>query len=606
MKKLLYSVFAAAMLLTLGARESYCGGPLVIQANGQPLRWARAEVKGGPLNSTTVDSQGRVVYRVDTGSLGPLPNSEAVKLVDRIFKLYTDIPTSTIEFTNGGAILDPSSGKPVDITGENAGLVLSGKNPSYQNPIIFDSDGSITGRGGVLGFYTFINVSGNSIIGTQELLEGGVVLNGLAIRTIGKIPFLGVFTHEFGHFAGPLDHSQIYGWIASGDPQANTPDGFTPEQCFDIFAPFVETVYPFLFHAPVNSKLASKGFGISGAFITSLSLDDIIAMSTLYPTPGYLPTDPGSQYGGINGRIVIRTKDGDVPITGLNVIARRISRGSYPPRRDMEVFAGNAPRLDDDSVPMPPEDRDELDPLVTAASQVSGVMGGEGVFKFVGLPPGDYMVSVEPLNPDALLGSGIGPKDPQLSLTEPENYNGAGEGDDPVTDNPKDFTPVRVTAGSITEGIDIVLNGLGGSTKQAEEKEPNEKKKAAQPVETGFHITGTAGSADQSFIDLDLGATSSPREDGVEDLYRLDLDRQTPVVIILEGADPTVDLDLYIFSKNVKRSLNLSSPSIISRSNGNTAFEIISTPPLAPDTYYIGVSIIRGSSKYTLTVLKQR
>src|SRR6185436_12485258 len=248
------------------------------------------------------------------------------------------------------------------------------------------------------------------------LVEGAVLLNGLSISTIAKIPFLGVFTHEFGHFAGPLDHSQLYGWIASGGSGANIPDGFTPEQCFDIFAPFVETVYPFLIHAPVNSRLASKGFGLSGAFITSLSLDDIIAISTLYPAPGYLPTEPGSQYGGINGTIVIRTDGGDLPITGLNVIVRRISRGSYPPRRDMEVFPGFALRLDSDSVPLPPEDRDELDPLVTAASQVSGVMGGKGVFKFVGLPPGDYMVSVEPLNPDALLGSGIGPKDPQLAL----------------------------------------------------------------------------------------------------------------------------------------------------------------------------------------------
>ena len=66
---------------------------------------------GGPLNTQTVDNQGRVLYRVDSGPLGPLSNEEATALADRIFRQYTDIPTASIEYVNAGRILNPSTGE---------------------------------------------------------------------------------------------------------------------------------------------------------------------------------------------------------------------------------------------------------------------------------------------------------------------------------------------------------------------------------------------------------------------------------------------------------------------------------------------------------------
>src|SRR5438093_7370036 len=124
-------IFVIAMIFALGAAQSsYASGPSLVANNGQPIRWARHEVKGGQLNTNTVDAQGRVIYRVDSGPLGTLSNEEAVKLVDRIFKLYSDIPTSSIEFVNGGSILNPSTRKPIDITTSNVGIVLS-KIPTF-------------------------------------------------------------------------------------------------------------------------------------------------------------------------------------------------------------------------------------------------------------------------------------------------------------------------------------------------------------------------------------------------------------------------------------------------------------------------------------------
>src|SRR5262249_29282301 len=152
----------------------------------------------------------------------------------------------------------------------------------------FDSDGTITGGGGVLGFFSFLQLDDAS----NTIREGFVVLNGAAVDLAGGVvPFLGVFTHEFGHLAGPLDHEQINGPVASGSSSSVQPAGFTREQVFDLYTPFIETLYPFLFDATTrapNSQLLAKGFGSSGFFVASLDFDTTTAMSNLYPTADYL------------------------------------------------------------------------------------------------------------------------------------------------------------------------------------------------------------------------------------------------------------------------------------------------------------------------------
>jgi hypothetical protein len=248
-------VFAAFAIVAPRARA---GGPLFV-ANGQPTRWPRSLVQGGPLNLKTVDESGRVLYRVDSGPLGPLSNTRAVGLVDRIFRLYSEIPTANIDFVNAGPILDPATGNPVDVDSTNYGRI---KNKSFQNAIIFDNDGSITGGGGVLGFFSFVQLDQN----TNTLREGLVALNGAAINTFGEVPFLGVFTHEFGHFAGPLDHAQINGLIASDRTGDSLPAGFTQAQAFDLYAPFTETLYPFLFNPPAGSVFLNSGIFRSSGF----------------------------------------------------------------------------------------------------------------------------------------------------------------------------------------------------------------------------------------------------------------------------------------------------------------------------------------------------
>ena len=48
-------------------------------------------------------------------------------------------------------------------------------------------------------------------------------------------------------------------------------------------------------------------------------MDTTNALSNLYPSADYHATR-----GAIEGRVLIRTAAGDIPVTGINVVARRI------------------------------------------------------------------------------------------------------------------------------------------------------------------------------------------------------------------------------------------------------------------------------------------
>lgn len=587
----------AALLSIVLIRESRAGGPLLVTDDGRPVGWAKGPVRGGTLNSMTVDEQGRVIYRVDAGNLGPIGHEMATHLVDRIFGEYSSVETSTIRFVNGGAILDPRNGKPLDVTYNNAGLVLSSRSPSYQNPIVFDSDGSISGGGGVLGIYGLSNLD------EAGVKEGFVVLNGAAVQLVGgNIPFFGIFTHEFGHFAGPLDHSQVSGRIAVADPRTVLPAKFSPGQLFDLFTPFMETLYPFAFTAPaLGSSLAARGFDSSGYFVATLDLDTRNALSNLYPAPGYLTSDPKARTGSIAGRVLIHATDVEVPVTGLNVVARRISRSSFPPSVSTEAFPRGAIPLDQDGVPLPPPDRDETDSLATATSVVTGYVGPRGYFRLDGLPPGEYSVYVEEIDPLALGGSSIGPFfGAQLRLFTPEFYSGPQESNDPKVDDPMTFVPVTVQAGATTAGIDIELNEFGGTLPAVTEMEPNDATLQAQSVASQVQVMGMVAAEDPAVIRVNQGPGFGNAP--VQDLYRLRVSQGTHLAIVLQALDPSADIDLYLFNGALRQGVNqVSGGAVLAQSISNTGQEMIfASLPAATSEYYIGVSGFFGSTTYRL------
>ena len=599
-KRVVSFAFLVTAILSLLATAAFAGGPLFLGDNNQPVLWPRFLTQGGPLNSQTVDAQGRVLYHVDLGALGSISHEKAVALIDRIFSEYSNIPTSTLRFANAGPILDPNTGQPVDITKANAGLVLSSKTPTFQNPIIFDSDGSITGGGGVLGFFGNLQLDDAS----NTIREGFVVLNGAAVDTVGGVvPFLGVFTHEIGHLAGPLDHAQVNGAIASGSSSSAQPVGFSREQVYDLYTPFIETLYPFLFDASTrapNSQLLSKGFGSSGFFVASLDFDTVTAMSNLYPTPEYL-----ASRGSIEGRVVLKAGTGEIPLSGMNVVARRIDHGSYPPSSSAKAFIdfpNTAITLDSDNVPVVPPAQDATDSLVTAASAVTGLQFGNGNYRIGGLPPGQYMVQLQRINPNATGGSGIGPLGSQIPLPIPEEYfNGAGNS----SNTPSVFLPVTVNAGSITSGIDLVINGLnltGFST--TTEPASHFKIRKAPLIQSPIEITGSAAGSDDSQFKIKLPDGNS---DPIEDFYKIEVPVGKLYFILLEPVDnDSGDLDLYLFNADTvgKKKADFNDTSVVVASSaGPTANEAI-VKTLNPGTYVIGISAFENSNlRYRLRVI---
>jgi len=587
-RNVMRTLATAALMVAAVSWYAEAGGPLFL-INNTPILWANRVVTGGPLNSSTVtiDAQGRrnVIYHVDSGTLGPLSNTQAVAFTDRIFGEFSNIPTSAIRFVNGGAIRDPDTGLPVDVNATNIGKFLDDAKPTFQNPIIFDSDGAITGNGGVLGFFGPLTFEPDF----SALTEGFVVLNGATITPpalISTTSFLGVFQHEFAHLAGPLDHEQINGSIALFRPEAAIPAGFTTRvQTNDLFAPFVETTYPFLFGAPAGSVLRASGFPDSGYFIATLDMDTKNALSNLYPTNAYRATT-----GSIEGSVFFRASGGGkVPVSGINVVARRIDRAPYPPPLGTQAFP-TPPTLDADGVPSPPPAQAATDSLATVSSAVTGLDFGNGRYRIQGLPPGEYEVMLQQILGPATGGSRIGPLQFQLTLPVIEEYFR-----EELTSNiVSDFTPVRVRAGRVAQNVDLEINGLDNEDPPHVKEGPDHTTIAtAQDLGTlPARVSGTASTGDPFTIKA-LG-------EGIQDLYTFaTTGPRTVVWISLEphNANAPGDLDLFLIRRLATGALQ-----VVQFSAKDTTHELLGVA-LGPGTWYVGIAAFDGSVQYELRVM---
>lgn len=377
-------------------------GPLLVNGAGTPLVWP-------------VDP---VPFNPDRGPLGALDNATAVALVTTSFAVWTGVPTADIHFANAGPL-------PVDVTDANANAYV-GVCGDGLSPIIFDTDGQITddffGPGAsndVLGFASPDCVD----YSPPEILEGVAVLNGKWIDGIDtpsnpELPlaeFEAVFVHEFGHYVN-LDHSQI-NLVEAFDGNAGNNDA-------------VATMFPIL---------------VSGDGGATPSLDDRVALSTLYPAASF-----ESSSGTITG--TIQRPDGTTPFQGAYVIARRVD----DPRIQAVGTASGARYFPGSpGGPTPP--------------------GLQGLYEIRGLPPGTYTVEIEAVDGRFSGGSSIGPLDPPAVLPGvPEFYSGASEAGANPPDDPVVAEPVTVAAGQTRTGVDVVINALSPP--------PNDDCSAATPI----------------------------------------------------------------------------------------------------------------------------
>lgn len=388
----LASVGAIALLLATAARPAMAGGPLIYSTTGAPVGWSTASP---------------IPYETDEGPLGTKSNADAIDLVNLYFFLW-QVPTSNLTFHRTGSI-------GVDVNASNFGPYLGpygGRTtPLGANVVVFDADGSIFdalfGVGtGVVGFAgpTFVSDGsttvpiGNPVPAGTKIIEAMAFFNGRFIDGVNdpangnyelsEGQYEGVVAHELGHFAG-LDHTQIHG--INGPPDS------------DVYRTMpVETMFPFV---------------LQGVAQNSLQRDDVVAISTLYPTASFL-----SSTGTVQG--TVRDATG-APLSGIDVVVRNV---------------------DNDA---------------DAISCVSGATRNpEGQYVVHGLTPGaHYRIDIQEIDVFSQGGSSVGPFSHPVTLPGPsESFNGPNESADPGVDDPSAFTPVTAVVGGVLSGLDARVN----------------------------------------------------------------------------------------------------------------------------------------------------
>ncbi|MFB3903338.1 MAG: matrixin family metalloprotease [Acidobacteriota bacterium] len=151
--------------------------------------------------------------------------------------------------------------------------------------------------------------------------------------------------------------------------------------------------------------------------------DDKAWVSWLYPVPDFAQTT-----GTIRGQVFYPP---GTPLPGANVVAVQVTT----------AINGSVT-----------ESKREILSVVS-----DFLVRGDGSFEIPGISPGDYVVFVEPLFPDFIQGSGVGPFDDRFENFVKDYYNATAESDQ---DDPDEKVAFSVAAGQVVTGINLVANQI--------------------------------------------------------------------------------------------------------------------------------------------------
>lgn len=380
----------AALAGALVASLASAGGPLVVRSNGQPYLWSTAS----PIS-----------YSTDNGPLSPTVGEAAARTrVQNMFAVWQSVPSAAISYSRAGFI---AGGDVNSVARFNT--VEGNCNNGDLSPIIYDATGEIFDA--VIGDDAVIGFAGPCAIDVAQgrILTGHAVMNGLyqdgqatPIQDLTAAEFDATFIHEFGHFSG-LDHSQINVGCANAFCGADDLAG-------------LPTMFPFL----VSDEQGT------------LSIDDVAWISSLYPAAG------GSGFSATHGKIsgTVYFHDGESALQYANVVARRVDTGGNEDRRSAgSVVSGYRFRAC--------RPNSITNQAVDENCPPSGSDDGSHIGYYeIPLPPGNYTVEIESIDPQFTEGSSVGPSDFPIPLP-------AGL--------PAVVGPITVTAGSTVSGVDLVV-----------------------------------------------------------------------------------------------------------------------------------------------------
>lgn len=424
---------ALLLVVLLGHEPSArAGGPSLVGGllgvEGTAFRW----------NTNTTNP---VEYTTDQGGLGILTSGQANTLVADAFAVWQAVPTANITFQRTTTPVDLGQ----DTTGANVATFLNSfddcaQTSSFTNAILFDSDGSVTDA--LLGVGSSTNVVGfagpTCFDSTGFFTRGKAVLNGRFLDGMaGPADFLqnkyqeaGV--HEFGHLIG-LDHSQINVEALAAAQQ-------TTDNLFGL-----PVMFPFILDA-TPARANQPGFPL-------LAPDDEAWVSRLYQDP----TIFDANFGTLSGTILF--SDGITHAQGVNVIARQVDDPGTSEDESRRIavaavsgylFTGNPGQG-------------------VTGTNVGGSSFGARDSLLIGtfdlsVPPGEYTIEVESINPAFAGGSGVGPLNPPLANPGAAEFWDLAES---ATDVPGDKSPISVTAGG-SVSVTIILNGTPSRRDQFE------------------------------------------------------------------------------------------------------------------------------------------
>jgi hypothetical protein len=394
-QRALASSLALVATMLLSVPPAQAGGPLVVRSNGTPYVWS------------TTDP---IPYSTDNGPLSATVNESAARArVLLMFSVWQNVASSSIGYTRVGFISDVGDFTDDDVsTAIEYDAVDGDCNNGIQSPIIYDTDAAIFNHLGV-DETSVIGFAGPCALNASNYLSGLAVMNGLfqdgdgpaapPVADISTAEFDAAFVHEFGHFSG-LDHSQINVSCQFG--------------CLTYDLAGLPTMFPLLVDV-------SQGV---------LSVDDIAWISRLYPQT----TGAGSfanTHGTITGTVYF--SDGESHAQLVNVIARQVDTGLNQDRTTAgSVVSGYRFRVLHGN---PINDPGGAGPGGSAPALI-------GLYE-IPVPPGNYTVEVESIDPGFTEGSSVGGP---ILIPMP----GAA---------PAPIGPINVAAGSTTSGHDIVLIG---------------------------------------------------------------------------------------------------------------------------------------------------